>query len=447
MSIKKLISNYHYECSHLPIVLLLLFPLFTNTLRHWASGIYALLALLVLIMFKQYKYDLKSPEKLFLGIIGLHVLSTIVSNSLSGWTYASVSWFTSGELRFIVAIPMYLYLRTIPQVWKYFIISIPFGALIIGLTGVIDFYLRYARNDVGAIYAEGIYGHIFQGNISVLWSVLSYALAEYYKSSRKLKMLCYVGALSAALGALVSVTRNAWLSLILLYILMFILQGGISKTVRVLGLRKVIVGILVLFGLLYAISGVEYVKERFEQIYQEPIEYFTADRTKPLEFTSIGFRLEQWRGVIYAFEDKPIFGHGIGNSGVVQNKYIREGRLNPVIYQMPAEKFGTPSHVHNAYLEYLGDTGLVGFICILFVIGYAPYLAIKNRRRSKCAWKFVTLHGAAFAIASLTEVPFIRNNWTSVFFLTEIVFFIWLMSEIESSHDDDGKRSEQQSFE
>lgn len=423
--------DYRFEWSHLAIALVALTPLFSNTLRHWASSTYGLLALLALFSVKQYTYDLKKEEKIFLAIIALHVVAVVVANVLSGWTMASNKWFFAGEIRILLAIPLYLYLRGIPTIWKYLVATIPLGAIIIGLTGIIDFMLRYARGDVGMIFAEGIYGHIFQGNISALWSVLSFAAVEYYKDNRKMRMLCLAGATLGALGAFFSITRNAWLSLVLLYGLVFILQGGVGRVFARLGVKKIVLILAVFAGVLYFLSGIEYVSSRFKQVYQEPVAYFQADRSRPIEFSSIGFRLEQWRGVLYAFQEKPIFGHGIGNNGKVHNRYIREGKLNEFIYQEPTERLGTPSHVHNAYLEFLGDTGLVGFVMMLLLMFYGPYVAFRSRNNGGLAWKFVILHGAAFAIASLTEVPFIRNNWTSIFCLPAILFFIWLMHDNE----------------
>lgn len=425
------IKDYRFEWAHIAMLLVFLTPLFSNTLRHWASSTYGLLVLLALFSVKTYSYDLKKEEKIFLAIIALHVVAVVLSNLLAGWTKASNQWFFSGELRLLLAIPLYLYLRDIPNIWKYLLASIPLGAIIIGLTGIIDFMLLYSRGHVGMIFAEGVYGHIFQGNISALWSVLSFASIEYYKDNKRMRMICLAGAAIGAMGAFFSITRNAWLSLVLLYAIVFILQGGVGKIINKLGAKKIVLILAVLAGALYFLSGIEYVGSRFKQVYEEPVAYFNADRSKPLEFTSIGFRLEQWRGVFYAFEEKPVLGHGVGNSGKVHNRYIREGRLNQVIYQEPTEKLGTPSHVHNAYLEYLGDTGLIGFILILMVMFYAPFVAFRSRNNGGLAWKFVILHGAAFGIASLTEVPFIRNNWTSIFCLPAIVFFIWLM------HDND----------
>ena len=432
ISMKLNIKEYRFDWSHVAILLVFLFPLFTNTLRHWASVTFALLALYSLISLfplKKYTYDLSRLEKIFIAIIVLHFLSIVLSNVLAGWTYASQRWFFRGDIRFVLAVPMYLYLRRIPEIWKYLVISIPFAAIIIGLTGAIDFLLRYMRGELGMIFAEGVYGHIFQGNISALWSVLSFAAIDFFKDNRRMRMICLAGAVLGAVGALVSVTRNAWLSLILLYMLIFVMQGGLGKIASTLGWKKLAALAVILVPVLYFVFGIEYVSDRLTQVYDEPVAYFNADRSKTMENTSIGVRFEQWRGGLLAFSEKPLFGHGVGNIGVVNNRYIREGKLNDIIYNSVAEEKGLPAHIHSAYFEYLADTGIVGFVILLMVIYYAPYIAFKERKHNGIAWKFVVLHGVAFGIASLTEVPFIRNNWTSVFLIPEILFFIWLIAE------------------
>ncbi|MBI3187626.1 MAG: O-antigen ligase family protein [Gammaproteobacteria bacterium] len=430
------IKQYKFEWIHIPVLLVFLFPLFTNTIRHWVSSLYVLIALsslVVLVSFKKYTHDLKKEEIIFLMILILHVLSTAISNTLSDWTYASKTWFFSGDVRFIFAIPIYLLLRRITEIWKYFLLAIPVSAIIIGITGIVDFMSRYISDDGRELLAEGVYGHIFQGNIAVMWSIFSYAAFDYFKNNQLMRSLCIAGAVLAAAGALVSITRNAWLSLILLYVLYFAIHGGVSRTYKSLGAKGTAAIVVIMIGIVYFMSGIEYVRDRFVQVYEEPLIYITADRSKPIEFGSLTFRLEQWRGAIYAFYEKPVFGHGIGNSGKVHNRYIREGRLNELIYQEPTERYGSPSHVHSAYFEYLGDTGIVGFVLILFVMFYAPYVAFCLRHTNGIAWRFVVLNGAAFGIASLTEVPFIRNNWVSVFLITGIIFFIWLINENEST--------------
>jgi O-antigen ligase len=422
------IRNYRFNWTHPGIVLVFLFPLFTNTLRHWASSTYVLLALASLFFISKNRYKLRKEEKIFLAVIALHVMTTAISNVLAGWTRASHSWFFSGDVRLLFAVPVYLYLRSIPNIWKYFLRAIPLGAIIIGLTGLVDFALRYLSGDVAMIFAEGVYGHIFQGNISALWSILSYATMAYFKDDKRMHTLCLTGAMLGAIGALVSVTRNAWLSLLLLYILAFILQGGLASAFSKLGIKRFGVIVIALVPVLYFLSTIDYVNARFNRIFQEPIAYFNADRSKPLPFTSIGFRLEQWRGAIYAFEEKPVLGHGVGNTGIVQNSYVKEGKLNQLIYQDSADK-GNPTHTHSVYFSYLGDKGLVGLVLIMLLLLYPVYTAVRMRKRAHQAWQFQILLSASFILAGLTEHPFVRNNWTSVFIVSSVVIFIWLVTE------------------
>ena len=273
------IKQYIENREAFTVSLIFLFPLFANSLRHWVAGVFILLALLSLFSVKKFTYDLSKEEKIFLAIILIHVLSTILSNVLAGWTYASHTWFFSGEIRFIFAIPIYLHLRRIPEIWKYLVYSLPLAAIIIGLTGLIDFLMRYMSGDIEMILAEGVYGHIFQGNIAALWSVLSYLAIDYFKDNRRMQMLCVSGAVLGIIGALASVTRNAWLSVVLLYVIVFFMQGGIGRIIKTPSLGKIALISLALVSVLYFMSGFDYINDRLKQVYQEPVEYFQADKT------------------------------------------------------------------------------------------------------------------------------------------------------------------------
>jgi O-antigen ligase len=266
--------------------------------------------------------------------------------------------------------------------------------------------------------------------------VLSFLAIDYFKDNKLFLRLCVAGAMLALLGAVVSVTRNAWLSLLVLYAAAFIISKSASSYISALKLKHYLVALVILLPVLYFLASIDYVKARFERIIEEPVAYFNADRSQPLPFTSIGFRLEQWRGVLLAAQEKPLLGHGVGNMGKVSNRYIREGKLNQMVYLEHTEKTGRPTHVHSAYFEYLGDAGVIGLALTLLMLFYPMYVSLKKRRQSNIAWKFVLIHSLAFAVASLTEVPFIRNNWTSVFLLFGMIFFIWLMNESDKRQVD-----------
>jgi O-antigen ligase len=260
---------------------------------------------------------------------------------------------------------------------------------------------------------------------------MSYLAIEFFKDDKNFRRLCIAGAALAFIGAVLSVTRNAWLSLIVLYFMAFIIRGDVSRYLSSIKFKQLVVVIMLLIPAIYFLSSIDYVKARFERIVEEPVAYFNADRSQPLPYTSIGFRLEQWRGVLLAFQEKPLLGHGVGNMGQVTNNLIREGRVNEVAYLEHTDKKGRPDHVHSAYFEYLGDAGIIGFVLTILMLFYPLYVSLKKRNNNYLAWKFLSAHSVAFIVASLTEVPFIRNNWTSTFLVLGLVFFAWLMQENE----------------
>jgi len=57
------IKKYKFEWSHLAILLVFMFPLFTNTIRHWASSGYVLLALWSMFAMWKYSFDLRKEDK------------------------------------------------------------------------------------------------------------------------------------------------------------------------------------------------------------------------------------------------------------------------------------------------------------------------------------------------------------------------------------------------
>ncbi len=420
-------SNFEASRTNSVILLLFLFPLFVNSIRHWVSSIYVLLFLVSIFSINRKDFHIYKEERIFLVLLIAHVGSVIISNTLAGWTNASLDWF-GVEPRYLLAIPIYIFVRQIPSAWKAFAFALPLSAVIIGIHAIIDFLMKYKVGAVEIIYAEGIYGHIYMGNIAALLSVTSF-LARSLRQNPGWKVLCFGGAALAACAALLSITRNAWLSLIVLYGVVFVLESNFNMKWDRKNLAIVFSSVGMVALTLFLMFRVDYVQERLEQVYDEPKAYFNADRSKPMEFSSLVYRLEQWRGATLAFLEKPILGHGVGNIGTVGNRLIQEGKLNEVVYHPQSEKVGAPAHVHSAYFEYLADTGIIGLLIIVSMMGYPLFLSLRWRKRSDHAWKFLVLTNTAFLVASLTEIPFIRNNWSSVFLVFNIVFLAWLVND------------------
>jgi O-antigen ligase len=142
----------------------------------------------------------------------------------------------------------------------------------------------------------------------------------------------------------------------------------------------------------------------------------------------VGIRVEQWRAGILMFRERPLFGYGIGNVGPEINRYVESGKVHPAIYVAGAED-GGPSHLHSAYFDALAYKGIIGLITLLSVLFYPAYLALQRQRRAPHAAGLVLVNSLAFAIFSLTEDPFIRNNFTSVYLVFTTAALALLLTE------------------
>ncbi len=94
-----------------------------------------------------------------------------------------------------------------------------------------------------------------------------------------------------------------------------------------------------------------------------------------------------------------------------------------------AKYHGQPAHIHNTHTRYLLDTGIVGFLSLVLILGYPFLLVIKYSRVSKHAI-YLAVTALCFALASVTEVSFIRNNRTSIFLYFCIVFAATMFREL-----------------
>jgi tetratricopeptide (TPR) repeat protein len=84
-------------------------------------------------------------------------------------------------------------------------------------------------------------------------------------------------------------------------------------------------------------------------------------------------RLAQWQMALKGFKDQPVLGTGPENYYVVSNKYF-----NPEIYKYDASWFDKP---HNALLESLITTGILGLLSYLSIIVSAFWMLWRSFRQ------------------------------------------------------------------
>ncbi|MDX9740930.1 MAG: O-antigen ligase family protein [Gammaproteobacteria bacterium] len=406
----------------LAAVLLFAFPLFAIPVKSWASSIYYLLALIALFALKRPRPPLSRVETIFVGLILFYLAVTIVANTLSGWTRSSVGWYEA-DLRIMLAIPIYLYLRIRTHLVTWLLRAIPIAALISGA-----YVLWMTIMFDGRV--EGPYGPIFAGDICALFAVLSLATMSFRLYPRSFGIALHAGAFAAGLsGALLSGTRGAWLALIL--ILPLFCWSGL-RALRPERRRSVILGGSVAgLAVISAVALVQphLVNDRVMEAMQQGKHFLSARESPDLaarNLGSIGTRLEQWRAGLLIAGEYPLFGIGVGNVLPELQARVESGEVHPSVL-IPNAGTRRGVHLHSGYVDALVFKGVVGLLALLCVLGFPLWLAMNRENRGSSASTLLVVHTFMVAAFALTEDPFIRNNFTSIY-LTILVCSVALLA-------------------
>ncbi len=125
-------------------------------------------------------------------------------------------------------------------------------------------------------------------------------------------------------------------------------------------------------------------------------------------------RAIQWEAALAGFRDRPVLGYGPENHHLVWS-----ANFDPRAYDLGADVF---DRTHNAFLEALATTGIVGmsaFIAIWWSVGYSLYRALRSGRLS--AWELSMFAGANVAYAVYLAFWFVDLNAAMLWLLAAAV--------------------------
>lgn len=400
----------------LVFLLVLVYPLFMLSVEHWSSGIYSLLCLISIgYLFKKNEFKYPDEVKIYAWIVLLFFASILVSSTLNDWTYNSYRRLGM-ELKILVFIPLFLLMAKHIAVRKWFAYSIPFAGIVLGLHGVFDVLIFDEK------YANASYGKIITGDISGLLVGLSGVLFIYSKD-KFLKYACVIAMLLAAITCIISVSRNGWL--VLIFNAVFLLFLSYNKN------KKLMPVFIILPVIAFILAGTILNTERNLDAAVDQFNVYMNDKDKSqidLRRSSIGYRLGQWQAAWAAFPEKPIFGFGPGNSSLVINDYIEKGLADPDLYHKDAAY--NMGHVHSQYFDTLLVQGIVGLVLVLLMLFYPLWVFIKYYKGNEVYANLGIVLVASYAIAGLTEIPFISDNFTSIYFMYMAVFYLNVIDNI-----------------
>jgi len=393
------------------VSLVMLFPIFGMTIRHWLSGTYSLLVCVSLFALYQQKQKLYKEEKILFYIFVLFLTSFTLSATLNHWSVNSVHRLGQ-ETKFLFFFPFYLLIRRYPQTLYALVLGTIAASTVLLLQTLIQFlFLTYKRGD-------GIYGYIIFGDLSILYFsllMILYIIKHDYIINSFL--LLFASASSFIVGIL-SGTRNAWIAALASILLLFFLA---RKKINLRYLIAILLSLIIISAFLF----VQFPKMgyRLHLAFQQTYTYFTqaTNKNENLVSDSVGYRLEQWRAALMIFKEAPLFGFGAGNAGKEVNRMAKAGRVNSTLYNKNVEV--NIGGLHNTYFESLVNEGLFGLAIMFLFLFYPLYIFFKVKRHDKALFSLGILFTTNFLIFGLTENPFDKDNFTSVYLTYMAVFF------------------------
>ena len=356
------------------------------------AGISAIAILLIsivgLIATKNQNYDLLESWE-WVWILSIIAFIGMISQGHGDFDYLDSS------SRLLFAIPVYLFIRRVGiNINAVFIGSI-LGAIVAGG------YSWYQYEHLNLSMSLGVANnHIFFGQVALILTMFSFCSAVVSKKTIN-TLLSVVGALCGLYAVIVSGSRGGWLAIPAIYLFLF------SANVWHLSKLKIILTTTLLFILAIGSYNIDNfpVKSRVDRVFVEVDKYFTKDNVQ----TSVGSRLEMWKGAFLIAKDSNFLGVGEKDYDSARQKLKDDGRVNQKMLSWDP---------HNYYLNVAAKQGVFGLLALLIIMLVPLRLFFKDSV-SNSASKNTSIMGGMLIVSyldfMLTTSTFIYQFMTLFF--------------------------------
>lgn len=335
---------------------------------------------------------LNRPILLFIAICGLSALtSAFWQESLPNFLTKTLEWF----IVYFLVIEGVTERKHIYFIFGVF--TVTFLATV--LDSLVQYYVTYkdvflgrmiepgARATAGFKAPNGL-GAYLTGAIPIVFAWI-FKKNEDLRYRLLLALLFFLAIWSLA----VTFSREAW-STVFLGIMFFVLLLVFPK--RRWALFSVF-GILLILLALCAILGF----------------ILTSDWNDPsFRYDTIFWRLHIWKDTFRMIEDSPVFGHGINTFMQMFEAYRTDAGSNP-------------TYAHNSYLQLMAETGIIGLISFLWILGnlFRWLLWHVNRHGMREDDLILPALGAWSGITALLLQSFFDNQFYSL----QLSVYLWFM--------------------
>lgn len=274
----------------------------------------------------------------------------------------------------------------------------------VGAIGAMLFAI-YQRFGLMLPRAEGFSMPITFGDLAMAMGLMSLAGIRQVARTRW-AALPYLAFLAGVVASILSASRGGWLALLLSFIPLYV-YGRDYVGRRVLA---IVAASLIVVGGVSALPETG-VRERLNEITTQMAQYEGGNSN-----TSVGARIEMWKGAWTMFVEHPVGGVGRANFNRGLNQLIGRGAIDPAM--------GIFRHAHNEMLNALATEGLPGGLALL-ALYCAPLVFFGRQLRRAGSQRPYALAGImlvlAFIAFGMTQVMFVHHVGSAFYALTVCV--------------------------
>ena len=335
--------------------LMFLYPFLLLLVRSGTNGCFV--ALLVIAIFQMIRAPARYASVcrddtfyLYSAAMASLAVATLISQ-LYHWNFRLAPY--DGPSRFLLCIPIYLFLRQVPTryltVIQYGFVAGAFVTIFVALRHphFIAVLELHVDERIGLYFLNVIHF----GDLALVLGLMACMTINWNQTDsyivRALKIASLVGGFNASL---LSGSRGGWLAIPAVFVTWVALMGKrIPRRAIALGSIGLIIGMI---GIYFFASQVNI------RLNELSTDLSTLETKRD---TSIALRLQIWRAALHVFAKNPIFGVGPDEFATLAPTLGNDGYLTPTGVEM------AKAEVHNEILKHATELGIFGMVAILLI--------------------------------------------------------------------------------
>jgi O-antigen ligase len=255
-------------------------------------------------------------------------------------------------------------------------------------------------NGLHTIYydSRGTVNPILFGDISVFLAFASLMSWSHFKSHKIFRILPVLAFILGLLASFNSLARGSWiaippLAMVLMYYIYIHLDNKKQLVIPLVALSVALAGT--------SFAGWGKIEPRVNLAVKEVQKYFAGESYQ----TSVGYRLETYKGALLVLKENPIYGVGVGHRAEAFANLEARGLLRDL------------SMIYNAHNQIFEDgidkglTGIASYLALMFFLLRHFYKRLANSPIDAVGLMLI----AGFATFGLTNITFTHGTFNTLF--------------------------------